>query len=156
MRKYRHCSTSLFCHSAKRVHKICSILDNFSKIIEPVKEKGHRPKAGAFNVPSPQAAWLICKSLRGFPGRESRGIPALTRPSFALSLGGSFFRRESAGMRWPFADSYHLDAINFGNFYSCRFGVCDPRMTSVPLKIWSYNHNTASNAMDIVIEILDR
>jgi hypothetical protein len=57
-------------------------------------------------------------------------------------------------MRWPFADSYHLDAINVGNFYSCRFGVCDPRVASVPLKIWSYNHNSASYAMDIVIAYL--
>ena len=35
-------------------------------------------------TPSP-----VQKSLLEFPGRECRGIPALTHPSFALSLRGS-------------------------------------------------------------------
>ena len=39
------------------------------------------------HLPKPPSQFQ--KSLSGFPGRECRGIPALTHPSFALSLGGS-------------------------------------------------------------------
>jgi len=50
-----------------------------------------RPAQSQVSISDPilQAGGLICKSLLGFPGRDSHGILALTRPFFALSLGGS-------------------------------------------------------------------
>jgi len=55
---------------------------------------------GAFNVPSHQAAEPVHKSLLGFPGRECRGIPELTHPSFALSPGGSFWPHSKSESVW--------------------------------------------------------
>src|SRR4030095_3616925 len=48
----------------------------------------------------------------------------------------------------------HFDAINFGNFYLCVFGVLDRRMTSVPLKIVSNNLKTPATVIDKIMDYL--